>query len=221
MRTVFVMDDELLLHGLVHVMGQVADIQFVDDVRHGTGLAERLRVLRPELLVMDVDGDMPLSALLAELDPAPKVIVVIDGEEPPARAMDLIRAGADALVDRRSPSAELLSTVTKVIDGHAALDAHSVNTLVAELRSQHAESELDCARILTRREREVLTLLTEGLDNRAIATDLFISEATVKFHLHNIMDKFGVHKRAALVSAALRGRSQGGVGGFRPAAQTR
>ena len=67
----------------------------------------------------------------------------------------------------------------------------------------------------------MLALLTEGLDNRAIATDLFISEATVKFHLHNIMDKFGVHKRAALVSAALRGGTRGGVGGLRPEARTR
>lgn len=114
--------------------------------------------------------------------------------------------------------------MARVLDGQSALDAYSVNTLIAELRSQNTEHELDYARILTRREKEVLALLTDGLDNRAIATDLFISEATVKFHLHNIMDKFGVHKRAALVSAALRGQSRqmrGGAGGFRSATSTR
>ena len=221
LRTAFVMNDELLLHGLVHVMGQADGVQLVGDLRHGAGLVDRLRVMRPGLLVVDADHQLPLSTLLAELDPVPKVIVVIDGEESPARALDLIRAGADALVDRRSPSADLLGTVARVIGGQTALDAHSVNTLIAELRSQSTESELDLTRVLTRREKEVLTLLTEGLDNRAIAADLFISEATVKFHLHNIMDKFGVHKRAALVSAALRGRTQGGVGGFRPAAHIR
>ena len=221
LRTVFVMDDELLLHGLVHVMGQAGGVQFVGDLRHGASLGDRLKALRPELLVVDVDRDVSLSGLLAELDPVPKVIAVIDGEESPARAIDLIRAGADALVDRRSPSADLLGAVARVVDGQTALDAHSVNTLIAELRSQDHDSESDYARILTRREKEVLTLLTEGLDNRAIAGDLFISEATVKFHLHNIMDKFGVHKRAALVSAALRGRTLGGVGGFRSAAHVR
>jgi DNA-binding NarL/FixJ family response regulator len=215
------MNDELLLHGLVHVLGQADGIQIIGDVRHGNGLTDRLRVMRPELWVVDVDHDLLLSALLAELDPVPKVIVVIDGEESPVRALELIRAGADALVDRRSPSADLLSAVTRVLDGQTALDPHSANTLIAELRSQNTPTESDYSGLLTRREKEVLTLLTEGLDNRAIATDLFISEATVKFHLHNIMDKFGVHKRAALVSAALRGRPQGGVGGFRPAARTR
>ncbi len=134
------------------------------------------------------------------------MIVVIDRDESPARALDLIRAGADALVDRRSPSTEF-STPWRGYSTARRTRRLQRQHLIAELRSQNAEHELDYARILTRREKEVLALLTDGLDNRAIAADLFISEATVKFHLHNIMDKFGVHKRAALVSAALRDRA--------------
>lgn len=83
LRTAFVMNDELLLHGLVHVMGQSDGVQIVGDVRHGDGLIERLQLMRPELLVVDVDRDLPLSTLLTELDPVPKVIVVIDREESP------------------------------------------------------------------------------------------------------------------------------------------
>ncbi|MEU0495391.1 response regulator transcription factor [Mycobacterium sp. NPDC006124] len=234
------MSDELLLHGLVHVLGQASGVHVVGDVRHGADLVDRLRPLRPELLVVDVNRDLPLASLLAELDPKPKVVVVMDGETSPARALDLVRVGADALVDRRSPAADLLAAMARVVDGQTALDALSANGLIAELRSQNVELELDHARVLTRREREVLSLLTDGLDNRAIATDLFISEATVKFHLHNIMDKFGIHKRAALVSAALRGQGrhergrqaqsrrqgqaghgQGGVGGLRTATSSR
>jgi len=220
-RTVFVMNDELLLHGLVHLLGEADGTQIVGDFRHDDDLVDRLRLVRPELLVVDADRSLQLAALRTELDPVPKVIVVMDGEESPGRALELIRAGADALVDRRSPSADVLNAVARVLDGQTALDPHSANTLVAELRSQATTTESDYAGLLTRREKEVLALLTEGLDNRAIATDLFISEATVKFHLHNIMDKFGVHKRAALVSAALRGGARGGVGGLRPEARTR
>jgi DNA-binding NarL/FixJ family response regulator len=219
-RTVFVMNDELLLHGLVHLLGEADGIAIVGDLRHDDDLVDRLRLAAPELLVVDADHGLQLAALRTQLDPVPKIVVVMDGEESPGRALELIRAGADALVDRRSPSADLLGAVARVLDGQTALDPHSANTLVDELRSQAATTESDYSGLLTRREKEVLALLTEGLDNRAIATDLFISEATVKFHLHNIMDKFGVHKRAALVSAALRGRARGGVGG-RPAARTR
>jgi DNA-binding NarL/FixJ family response regulator len=220
LRTVFVMNDELLRHGLIHVVSQCGRIQFVGDLRHGPGLLDRLRTLRPELLVVGVDHSLPLAALLAELDPAPKVVVVMDGDEASAHALELIRAGADALIDRRSPSADLLSAVQRVIEGQTALDAYSANAVIAQLRAPGGGSDSDYSRMLTRREREVLVLLTEGLDNRTIATKLFISEATVKFHLHNIMDKFGVHRRAALVSAALRG-NRGGSDGYLSAIRDR
>jgi DNA-binding NarL/FixJ family response regulator len=205
LRTVFVMDDELLRHGLIHVVSQSGRVALVGELRHDAGLDERLHALQPDLLVVGVDRNLPLAGLLAELDPAPKVIVVLDDACEPAQAIELIRAGADALVHRRSPSTDLLRAVQRVIEGQTALDAYSADALIAGLRAPGIEAEADCSRLLTRREREVLVLLTEGHDNRTIATRLFIAEATVKFHLHNIMDKFGVHKRAALVSAALRG----------------
>ncbi|MDV3127465.1 response regulator transcription factor [Mycobacterium sp. 21AC1] len=200
------MNDELLCHGLMHVLSQAHGVQFAGDLQHGAELAGRLRALRPDLLVVAAEPDLLLSGLLAELDPVPKVVVVVDGDDSSCRALELIRAGADALVDRRSPSTELLNTVLRVIDGQQALDARSASSLISELRSRGGDSGPDLSRMLTRREREVLSLLTDGLDNRAIATKLFIAEATVKFHLHNIMGKFGVHKRAALVSVALRGQ---------------
>lgn len=220
LRTVFVMNDELLCHGLMHVVSQARGVEFVGDLRHGPGLVDRLRALEPQLLVLGSDPGLSLSALLAELDPVPKVVVIVDGDDASSRALELIRAGADALVNRRSPSTELLNTVMRVINGRSALDAHSADALIAELRSQRSESASDYSRNLTRREREVLSLLTEGLDNRAIATKLFISEATVKFHLHNIMDKFGVRRRAALVAAALRG-ARAGTDGYLAAVHQR
>lgn len=203
LRTVFVMNDELLRHGLMHVVAQSRGIRLVADLPHGAGLSERLRVHRPQLLVVGPEAATDLPTLLAELDPAPKVVAVIDGDDSREPALPMIRAGVDGVVDRRSPSADLLATILRVIDGHSALDGRSVDTLLGELRAQ---AEPGYARMLTRREGEVLGLLTNGLDNRAIAGTLFISEATVKFHLHNIMDKYGVHSRAALVATVLRGR---------------
>jgi DNA-binding NarL/FixJ family response regulator len=202
LRTVFVMDDELLRHGLMHIAAELGAVHFVGDLQRGPGLVDRLRTLAPELLVVGAEAGPELPALLAELNPAPKVLAVVDGDDPREHALPLIRAGADGLVDRRSPSADLRAAILRVIDGHSALDARSADSLIDELRAQ---VEPGYSRMLTRREGEVLGLLTNGLDNRAIAGTLFISEATVKFHLHNIMDKFGVHSRAALVATVLRG----------------
>ncbi|KAA0118294.1 DNA-binding response regulator [Mycolicibacterium sp. P9-22] len=202
-RTAFAMNDELLRHGLIHVVTQGVGIRLVGDLAHGPGLVERLRVLRPELVFVGAEAGPDLPSLVAELDPAPKIMAVIDGDDPRERALPLVRAGADAVIDRRSSMADLRSAVLRVIQGHRALDARSAETLMFELREQARPGE---SGTLTRREREVVGLLIEGLDNRAIAGALFISQATVKFHLHNIKSKFGVHSRAALVAAVLRGR---------------
>ncbi|MGW0161546.1 LuxR C-terminal-related transcriptional regulator [Mycobacterium sp. NPDC003323] len=200
------MNDELLRHGLIHVMSHGAGVALAGDLAHGPGLLERLLELTPELLVIDAAMNAALPAVLAGLDPRPRVIAVIDGEDPRERALPLITAGADAVVDRRSSAAELRRAVARVIDGHRALDARSAETLIDELRRQSDPGDTGT---LTRREREVLDLVVEGLDNRAIAGSLFISEATVKFHLHNIKTKFDVHSRAALVATVLRARDHG------------
>lgn len=208
LRTTIVANDELLRHGLAHVVSQIERIRFVGDLRYGDGLAGRVRELRPDLLVLGMDRTLALSDLLAELNATPRVIVVMDSQDEGAHTLDLLRAGADALVDRRSTATELRNTFNRVINGQTALDSHSVNAVIAELRCPRRDFRDDLGASLTAREREVLDLLVEGLDNRTIAAQLFVSEATVKFHLQNIMNKLGVHKRAALISVALRGHSR-------------
>ena len=205
LRTTLVVDDELVRHGLTHVMSCIEEIHFVGDLRHGPDLAERIRLLQPELLVLGMPPTGTLTDLLTELDSTVKVVVVTDSEHADINTVELLRAGADALVDRRSPATDLRATFAKVVSGQPALDALSVQSLITELRSPVVSRTAGDTRLLTARERDVLNELVEGLDNRTIAGRLFVSEATVKFHLHNIMNKFGVHKRAALIAAALRG----------------
>lgn len=205
LRTTLVADDELLRHGLMHVVSQIDEIQFVGDLRYSDGLAGQIRALRPGLLVLGMDPALDLADLLAQLGPITRVVVVMDGADTRSNALELLRAGADALVDRRSTATELRNTIGRVMNGQTALDALSVNAVITELRSPRIDIGQNSAELLTARERDVLNLLVDGLDNRTIATRLFVSEATVKFHLHNIMNKFGVHKRAALISTALRG----------------
>lgn len=209
-RTAVVTSDELLHHGLLHVISRTQGVQLVGSMRPGPDLVAQLQSVRPDLLVLSADRDVELPTLLDRLHTRPKVIVVIDTDDAQTDPLELIRAGADGLIDRRSTSADLLSTLMRVAAGHNALDTSCANAVITQLRSPVGKTADIGVPTLTRREHEVLDLVTDGLDNRTIARSLFISEATVKFHLHNIMSKFGVHKRAALVSTALRGRKAGG-----------
>jgi DNA-binding NarL/FixJ family response regulator len=203
-RTAVVVDDEILRHGLVHVLSQVEGVDCVGDRCDAEGLAERTRALQPDVVLVGADRVEHLSAALSNLDYTPKVIAIVDPGAGSADIMALIRAGVDAVVDRRSSSAEVQRIVRQVVNGQHVLDAYSAHTLVLEIRAESCDTEHAASPALTLRENEVLTLLTEGLDNRAIAARLFISQATVKFHLRNVMSKYGVHRRTALVSAALR-----------------
>ncbi|AQA01516.1 hypothetical protein BVC93_02670 [Mycobacterium sp. MS1601] len=207
------MNDDLLRHGLIHVASQAMGVQVVAESRLGPGLFDDLQDLQFDLLVLGVDSEYPLAQVLGQWPADAKVIAVIDDTDATRQAVGLLRAGVDGLIHRRSPSHELLNTIQRVIEGKPTLDSLSSESVIAELRCAEHEPVIDQTSMLTRREQEVLALLTEGLDNRTIAKRLFIAEATVKFHLHNIMEKFGVHKRAALVSAALRGRRSGSRSG--------
>lgn len=204
LRSAVVIDDEILRHGLVHVVSQIAGLDCVGDAGDAAGLGARMRTLRPHLVLVGADSVGSVSAELADVHPTPKLIAIIDPGRGSIDAAQLIRAGVDAVIDRRSPSAEVQRTVHRVAAGQYVLDAYSAHALIAELRAEARNAQCAESLALTLRESEVLALLTEGLDNRGIAARLFIAEATVKFHLRNVMDKYGVHRRAALVAAALQ-----------------
>ncbi|MGE2832649.1 LuxR C-terminal-related transcriptional regulator [Mycobacterium sp. SMC-4] len=203
-RSTVVMDDEILRHGLVHVVSQVDGITCVGDAGCDTGFAARITALRPDVVLLGASQFPCVRAAVNDIRPAPKLIVVIDPGRRSADLVDLVRAGADAIIDRRAPSAEVRRALRRVVAGQLVLDESSAHALMVHIRASMHPDESAHVRVLTMREREVLTLLADGLDNRGIAAKLFIAETTVKFHLRNIMDKYGVHRRAALVSAALR-----------------
>ena len=93
-----------------------------------------------------------------------------------------------------------MRVVDVVAAGECAMDASST---AAVLRAVRSETE-NAALVLTAREQEVLALVAAGLPNKTIASQLFVAEATVKFHVRNIMDKLGVHRRVEVVATALR-----------------
>ena len=89
--------------------------------------------------------------------------------------------------------------MSTTLRGHCALDPATTTAVVRTVRAPEAPPDR-----FTARELEVLELVARGLSNRLVGRALFITEATVKFHLRNIMDKLGVRRRAEVVGVALR-----------------
>jgi DNA-binding NarL/FixJ family response regulator len=154
----------------------------------GPELTRVVSDLHPDVIVLD--GDSPLPSSLAH---ETAVVALLD--DPSTQSAAALRAGARAVLRRDVSPAELVAAIEAVRAGLVVLHPSAVP------RPRRAES---AGEPLTRREREILTLLADGLGNKTIAARLGISDHTVKAHVGAIFDKLHVGTRAEAVALGLR-----------------
>jgi len=160
----------------------------------------------PRILLMDL-GLPGMSGIegmkkVKELSPSTDVLVltIYDDDE---KVFEAICAGASGYLLKNSSGEEIVSALNQIIQGGAPMNAQ-VARRVLDLFSRMAgpKGKYD----LSRREKEVLNLLVEGLSKKQIAERLFVSFYTIDTHLKNIYEKLHVHTRSGVVAKALRER---------------
>lgn len=154
---------------------------------------------RVDIVLMDlqmgagIDGVTATRRIAALPDPPP--VLVLTTYDTDADILAAVEAGATGYMLKDAPPDRLCEAVRSAARGQTALDPGVAARLVDRLRSPRP--------VLSPREVEILRLLSRGLANRAIARELFISEATVKTHLVHIFGKLGVDNRTAAITTAL------------------
>jgi two-component system response regulator DevR len=144
------------------------------------------------------DG-LALCAQISTRSPGSRVLVLTTFVEE-WLVLEAIKQGAKGYVVKDVELTELVRAIRAVYRGESAFDSHSASVVV---RSLHNRQGFDNpVQQITPREREILALLARGMSNVAIGQRLYISEATVKFHVGNVMRKLGVARRAEAVYAA-------------------
>ena len=173
-------------------------------------LARQVRALRPDVVLLDLDGRR-LEALLAELpDPAPAALVVLADAPRRTRADLAVERGlVRAVLPRDATSGEILAAIDAVVAGLVVLHPDALADALAAARGPRREARpargaADPAQPLTAREIEVLGMLAEGLGNKAIAVRLGISTHTAKFHVASILAKLGAGSRTEAVTIGMR-----------------
>jgi DNA-binding NarL/FixJ family response regulator len=207
MITVLVADDHPVFRkGIVMVLGTCADIQVVGEAVDGVEAVEKASELRPSVVIMDLQ--MPRSsgteatAALRKAAPDSRVLILTVSEKN-GDIFDAMRAGARGYLLKYAGIEELVAAVKVVALGDVIISQSIASKLIDYLRPAGEQAEPNEIQTLSFREIEVLKLVAAGDSNRGVADQLSISEATVKAHLRNIMDKLQVKNRAQAVARAL------------------
>jgi DNA-binding NarL/FixJ family response regulator len=213
MRVVVADDVMLTRQGIVRLLRD-AGIDVVAEAEDAEGLLRHVRLARPDAAVVDIrmppthtdEGLVAAQTIRAE-HPAVGVLVLSQYIEP-SYAMRLIEEHPERvgylLKERVFDVAVLIDALRRIADGETVVDPTIVSRLVGRRRREDPLSEL------TKREREVLSLVAEGLANKAIASRLFVTERTVEAHVKQIFLKLHLdanpdsHRRVLAVLAFLR-----------------
>lgn len=201
-RVVLADDQELLRDGFAMILGGQPDLEVVGLAADGVEAVDVVRKTRPDVVLMDIrmprmDG---LDATVAILRDVPEtrvlVLTTFDLDEYVYRAL---QAGASGFMLKDAPRESLLAALRSVAAGNSLLSPTITRRLVETFAAPTRTTELEA---LSEREREVLGLIGHGRSNAEIATELFLSEATVKSHVAHILSKTGCRDRVHLVILA-------------------
>jgi DNA-binding NarL/FixJ family response regulator len=206
-RVLVVDDHPIVRQGLVSVLEDEADLEVVGTAGSGREAVRVIQRLAPDVVLLDLemqdlDGVEAIPQLLAAR-PGVGVLVftAYDTEE---RVLGAVRAGARGYLLKGASGEEIARGIRTVHGGGSSLEPRIARTLLAEVSAPRRTTTG-----LSDRERQVLRLVADGLPTKQIATNLSITERTVKFHVNSIMRKLGADNRAQAVAlAAQRGLLQ-------------
>jgi DNA-binding NarL/FixJ family response regulator len=202
-------DDPMLARFLRSLLGEQPDLKIVGAVRDGSLVAESVRTLRPDLLLLDLNlpGRDGLEILEdfgnAGETPPTLMLTAVEDEDTAFRAAQL---GARGFVGKTDPTAELLTAIREVAKGGTWFSSRTVSRVLAahtDLLRQTQREQSPLSR-LSEREKEVLRVIGEGLSNQEIAAGLGLRLSTVKMHVRSLFRKLDARSRTELAVFASR-----------------
>ena len=201
-------DDHALFRGGIASLLRAWGHDVVGEAGDGLEALELTRTLGPDLVLMDISmprcsGLEATRLIKAEMPQVKIVIVTVSHEE--ADLFEAIKSGAEGYLLKDMSEEDFARTINGIAEGEAPLSSGLATKILEEFgrisRDEARDQDRDA---LTKREGEVLQLVTEGATNREIGAALFITESTVSFHMKNILAKLHARNRSEAVAYAIR-----------------
>jgi DNA-binding NarL/FixJ family response regulator len=206
MKRVIVADDHSLFRDGITSLLEAAGYDVVEQVGDGEMAVEAVKRLNPDLVLLDITmptmtGVEALQIIKSENPKTHVVMLTVSDED--ENLFAAIQAGADGYLLKDLNSEEFLEMLRGLEVGEAAISRRMTTRLMSGFQELSEQTDTSRNKI-TERELELLYLMADGLSNKGIAEELFISENTVKYHIRNILQKFGVQNRTEAVALAIR-----------------
>jgi len=198
-------DHSLMREGIKQLLEFDGQIEVVGEVGDGEECLLRLPVIKPEILLLDINmpkknGIEVLQEIKKRNIPVKVIILTVHNEiDYLLRAVDI---GVNGYILKNAESAELKKAIMAVANGESYIQPNLIPSLNSRLLSRDSDKEK--IESLTKRELEVLIQLSNGMFNKEIATTLNISERTVKNHISNIFKKIEVNDRTQAAVFAIK-----------------
>jgi DNA-binding NarL/FixJ family response regulator len=205
----------IVIEGLRSVLGVQPMIQIVGDANDGMELIEKVVTLDPDVVLMDlklprVDG---LTVIRSIHTRAPRSkVLLFSSSDHKEEFVEAMKLGCAGVLSKEGPLHLIEKSLAKVNAGEIWLDSNTTAAVIRQFAApvspeQHSgqlNGKPNRERMqLSQREREIIVLIAQGYKNKEIAEKMFITEQTVKNHLHNVFDKLGVSDRLELALYAI------------------
>ncbi len=209
-RIVIADDHPIFRDGLRKLLSLEDDFNVVGEARDGNEVIDVVRQNEPDILLLDLrmpgmDGLTVLQTL--KNSGSRTKIIILTASEDKNEFVQAMKLGCSGIVLKQTATELLYKSIRKVNAGEIWLDSHTTAAVMRQFASPGRIAPTDRKgrerSPLSQREREIVALVAQGFKNKEIAEKIFISEQTVKNHLHNIFDKLGVSDRLELALYAI------------------
>jgi NarL family two-component system response regulator LiaR len=198
-------DHPMMREALRTALAEETDLEVVGEASNGIEALKLAQECKPDVILMDLlmpgmDGLEAIGRIM-EANPEAKILVVTSLEDED-KIVASVQAGALGYFPKTAPRSYLLEAIRKIADGIPYLPAGIAQKLFRGIRGMKVPAKGVADESLTARQEEILALLGEGRSDQEIAKTLHLEEATVRSHVHHIIQRLGVENRAQVVAYA-------------------
>lgn len=205
-RLLLVEDNRLLRDGIFSILKPHKDILIIAASGDGKNTLVKIKQLKPNVVLLDLGLRSQNSLRVVEVvkkDFPLAKIIVMDLAPVQADILQYVKAGANGFILKDASLNDFLITIRTVNEGATVLPLLLVDSLfsqIVDFAVREGKAKLKEAVRMTKREREVIGLLSDGMSNKEIGQRIRVSTYTIKSHIHNIMEKLALHTRLEIAN---------------------